>query len=170
MKKDMKEEMREMEEKSGNIVVYGLKESAEPDAEKRTEEENAKVRKMAEQMRVELKGEVSMKWRCGKRSEDASAKPRPMIVKVDDDETRESLFRNARMLNRVDEWKGVFVSADMTYAQREEERKEVKKLREEAEAKTEAAKEEGKEEQWIVVGQRGRRRVVLSDGRRERRD
>ena len=169
-KKDMKDEMREMEEKSGNIVVYGLKESAEPDAEKRSEEENAKVKEMAERMRVELKGEVAMKWRCGKRNEDANAKPRPMVVKVSDDETRENLFRNARTLNRFEEWKGVFVSQDLTYAQREEARKEEKKLRDEADAKTEAAKEEGKEEKWIVVGQRGRRRVVQSDGRRERRD
>ena len=41
------------------------------------------------------------------------------------------------------------------------DRKEEKKLKEEAEKKTEEAREEGKEEKWIVVGQRGRRRVVL---------
>ena len=41
------------------------------------------------------------------------------------------------------------------------DRKEEKKRKEEAEKKTEEAREEGKEEKWIVVGQRGRRRVVL---------
>ena len=34
-------------------------------------------------------------------------------------------------------------------------------MKEEAEKRAEEAREEGKEEKWIVVGQRGRRRVVL---------
>ena len=49
-----------------------------------------------------------------------------MVVRVADDETRENIFRNARMLNRMEEWRGVFVSPDLTYAQREEARKEDK--------------------------------------------
>ena len=166
-KKEMKEEMRVMEEKSSNIVLYGVKESEEGDAEKRQEADNEKVKEMAAHVGVDLKGEVSVKWRCGRRSDDPISKPRPMIVKVADDETRENLLGNARKLSGVQGWKRVFISPDLTYAQREEERKEQKKLKEEAERKTEAAKEEGKEEKWIVVGRRGRKRVVMSDGRRE---
>ena len=41
------------------------------------------------------------------------------------------------------------------------DRKEEKKLKEEAEKKMEEAREVGKEEKWIVVGQRGRRRVLF---------
>ena len=170
VKKNVKEEMKEIEGKSSNIVLYGLEESKEADKTKRDEEEKEKVKELAEVLKVEVKGDVVIKWRCGKRSEDATSKPRPMIVRVSDDETRENIFQNARMLANLREWKGVFVSPDLTYAQREEGKKEERKLKEEAEAKTEAAKEAGKEEEWIVVGQRGRRRVVMSDGRRGRRE
>ena len=41
------------------------------------------------------------------------------------------------------------------------DRKEEKKLKEEAEKKMEEAREVGKEEKWIVVGQRGRRRLLF---------
>ena len=56
-----------------------------------------------------------------------------------------------------------FVSQDLTWAQREEERKVEKSLREEAEKKTMEAVENGKKGKFIVVGQRGRRRMVWTD-------
>ena len=64
---------------------------------------------------------------------------------------------------RVPALKSVFVSQDLTWAQREEARKEEKELRELAEKKTEEAKKDGKKGKYLVVGQRGRRRVVWTD-------
>ena len=55
------------------------------------------------------------------------------------------------------------MSQDLTWAQREEARKEEKQLREEAERKTEEAKKEGKKGKFLVVGQRGRRRIVWTE-------
>ena len=53
------------------------------------------------------------------------------------------------------------MSPDLTWQQREEARQEEKRLRDEAEKKNEQAKNEGRTSgQFIVVGPRGRRRVV----------
>ena len=94
---------------------------------------------------------------------DAGSRPRPLIVQVSDDETRERIFKGARNLSRVPAMKKVFVGQDMTWAQREEARKEEKQLREIADKKNEEAKNEGKSGKWVLVGQRGRRRLVWTD-------
>ena len=74
---------------------------------------------------------------------------------------------NARKLAGKDQWKKVFVSPDLTWRQREELKKEEKKLQDDAEKRTEGLKNEGKEVKFVVVGQRGRRWVKWV---RERRD
>ena len=114
-------------------------------------------------MGVEAKGEIEVKFRAGKRSEESEQKPRPLIVKITDDETRERIYKDARKLARDSEMKRVFVSQDLTWAQREEARKEERRLRDEAERKTEEARKDGKKGKFLVVGQRGRRRIVWTD-------
>ena len=123
---------------------------------------------MVEEIGVEIKGKMEVKFCAGKKVE--GGKPRPLIVKFEDDETREQLLTHARRLARKEEWRNVFVSPDLTWKQREEARKEEKKLREEADRMTEKAKNEGRmDEKYVVVGQRGRRRIVRWEdrGRRE---
>ena len=160
VKVEMKEEMREREERATNVVVYGVKESEETDPEKRKKHDAEKVKEMAAKIGVTT-GELEVKFRAGKKNDAANSKPRPMIVRVEDDETRENILRNARRLAREEEWKTVFVSEDLTWKQREEAKAAEKKLREEAEKKTEKAKNEGKSGgKYVVVGPRGRRRVV----------
>ena len=170
-KKEVKEEMsmerKELEEKANNLVVYGLKESEKEDAKGRQEEDDEKVKEMVEEIGVEVKGKVEVKFRAGKKVE--GGKPRPVIVRVEDEETREQLLTHARRLARKDEWRNVFVSPDLTWKQREEARKEEKKLREEADRKTEQAKNEGRTDgRYAVVGQRGRRRIVWWEDREKR--
>ena len=156
---EMETERKEREERSENVVVYGMKESEEEEAEVRKEEDKDKFLEMARQIEVEVEGTVEVKFRAGRKREDG--KPRPMIVKVENDEVRQKLLANARRLSRKEEWRMVFVSPDLTWQQREEGRKEEKKLRDEAERKNEELKNEGKEGKHVVIGPRGRRRVVL---------
>ena len=167
-KKEVKEEMsmekKEIEERASNLVVYGLKESEKEEAKDRKEEDDKKVKEMMEEIGVEVKGKVETKFRAGKKAEDG--KPRPVIVKVEDDETREMMLKNARRLARKDDWRSVFVSPDLTWKQREEARKEEKKLREEADRKNEEAKNEGRTGgRWTVIGRKGKRRVVWWEDR-----
>ena len=163
VKNDVKSEMREMEDRSVNVVLYGVEESKEGDTEKRKEHDEKKVREMAEVVGVELKGEVQVKFRAGKKNEGEEARPRPMIVKIPDEETREGLFKNARKMSQAPEWRRVFIQRDMTWAQREEGKKAERELKEEAERKTEELKKEGLAGKFMVVGQRDRRRIIRTE-------
>ena len=158
-KEGMTAEMKEREERKENLVVYGMPESEREGAEERKEEDEEGVRRMARVVGVEEDDVVEVKFRAGRKVE--SGKPRPIIVKVRDGETREKMLRNARELGRKEEWKKVFIGPDLTFKQREEAREEDKKLREEAERKSDEAKNEGRTGgRYVVVGQRGRRRIV----------
>ena len=154
VKGEMRDEMKEREDKKGNIAVHGVAESKETDIEKNRQEDLNVVKKIAAEIGVELKGELRVRYRSGRK---VGEKPRPMIVAVDDDQTREALLAKARFLARKDEWKRVFVSPDWTWRQREEMRKVEEKMREEAERKTEEAKRQKLVGKWIVVGRRGKR-------------
>ena len=167
-KNEMATEMKDREERGSNVVVYGIEESKEQEAEDRKADDGRRVRRMAEVIGVEVRGEIEVKFRAGRRREEEGeeSRPRPMVVRVADDETRQMLLRNARKLAREEEWRKVFVSPDLTWQQREEARQEEKKLREEAERKTEEAKNGGRGGgRYVVVGQRGRRRIVWREER-----
>ena len=114
------------------------------------------VIKMATEIGIDFKGEVKSSFRAGKKE---GTRPRPLIVTIEDEETRESIVANARRMSRKDEWKTVFVSRDLTWRQREEARKEEKKWREEAEKKTEEENNSGRVGKYVVVGPRGGRRL-----------
>ena len=164
VKSEMTTEMREREARSENIVVYGVAESVEPEAEGRKSQDKEKVREMANEIGVEIKGKVEVKFCAGKKKE-GDDKPRPMVVWVEDEETRSRLLSDARRLARKEAWRTVYVSPDLTWQQREEARKREKELREEADKKTEQAKNEGKEGRWRVVGLRGRRTLAYIEDR-----
>ena len=159
MTQDMAKEMNEREERSGNIVVYGIKESEEVDAEERKRQDEAKIKNMITAVGVVTKGADEVKFRAGKKSEENN-RPRPMIVKVEDEETREKILDNAPRLAKKDGWTDVFISPDMTWKQREESKKEEAKLRDEALKRTEDAKKEGKKGRFVVVGRRVKRSVM----------
>ena len=78
-------------------------------------------------------------------------------------------MNNARRLAKKEEkWKKVFVSPDLTWQQREDGRKRENKLKAEAEEKTENAKNKRKRGKFIVVGQRGRKRIVWSEDKKNK--
>lgn len=155
VKDEMRDETRKREENKDKIVIYGVEESKDVDGKKRKDEDEEKVKKMMAEIEVEFKGEIGSSYRAGGRAE--GDRPRPLVVSIDDDETREGILANARRLSGKAEWKKVFVGPALTWRQREEGRKEVNKLKDEAEKKTQEAITRGDEGKFIVVGQRGRR-------------
>ena len=165
VKQDMGREMKEREERSQNIVLYGLEEPAVVGVEERRDEEKRRVEEVVREIGVEIRGAIDVKFRAGRKTEGdgTGTRPRPLIVHVADDETRERIFKGARNLSRVPAMKKVFIGQDLTWTQREEARKEEKQLREQAEKKSEEAKNEGKSVKWVVVGQRGRRKLARRD-------
>ena len=161
-KKEFKEEltveMRTREEKACNIVIYGAKESEKESAAERVVEDERFVRDLAEAIEVEIVGEVEPKYRAGKKQD--GGKPRPLVVKVSDEETREKLLQKARFLGRDEDWKSVFVSLDLTNKERDEAKKKEEKMREEAKKRTEEEAKNGTRTggRYVVAGMRGRER------------
>ena len=145
VKGEMRDEMKSRENNKGNIAVHGVDESKEKDVEKNRQEDLEVVKKIAAEIGVEMKGEIRVRYRSGRIT---GGRPRPMIVAINDEETREAMLAKARFFARKDDWKKVFVSPDWTWGQREEMRKEEEKMREEADRKTEEAKSSGKVGKW----------------------
>ena len=168
VKKDVRTEMAEREVNASNVVLYGLDETKEADPVQWRAKEQKKVEEIFQKMGVEVQGEVVVKHRAGRPREEG-AKPRPIVVKVADDETRVNIFRNAPRLSRMDETRRVYIAPDLTPHQREEDRKAEAKLKDEATKRTDEEKNGGGERRWVVVGARGRRRVVEADERLQRR-
>ena len=135
-------------------MIHGVIESKETEMEKIKQEDLEIVKKIAVEIGVELKGETRVRYRSGRK---VGEKPRPMIVAIGDDETREAMLERARYLARKEEWKRVFVSPDWTWRQREEMRKDEEKMKEEADKKTKEATREGLAGKWLVVGRRGKK-------------
>ena len=159
-------ELNEIESKKPNIILFGIPENIALSGNP-LRLEDAKVVDSLLQVVAGKKVEFEVKFRAGKKVE-GSDRPRPLIVRVADDHTRQMLLENARKLARKEEWRRVFLSPDLTWQQREEARKEERKLRSEAERKMEEAKNGGRGGgRFVVVGQRGRRRVVWREERGE---
>ena len=153
-------EMKQVEDKSSNIVLYGVPEPEGSNATERRESDEEEVRKVAEAIGVEVTGGISAKYRAGRFVEGA-AKPRPMIVTIEDAEIRAKMLKNAPRLAQISDWKGVFIWEDLTKQQREESKKREDELRENARRMNEEAKNEGKTGgSYKVVGRGERRRVV----------
>ena len=101
----------------------------------------------------------------GKKREDG--KPRPLVVKISDMEKKERVLDGARKLKRKDGWQEVFLAPDLTPKQREEDKKKEEERKAEAEQKTREAVVEGRKGKYIVVGRRGRRRIVWKEEEEE---
>ena len=159
----MRKEMGERDARSENLVIYGLVESKEETADLRKADDLVKVIEMANQIEVTVEDGVEVKWRAGKKED---GKVRPLIIKVSNDETRKKMMSNARFLKRRDGWEKIFIDQDLTKKQREEGKLEEERLKKEAEERNaekngeEEEEEEGKEGKWIVVGRRGKQRIV----------
>ena len=79
------------------MCVYGIEETKEEDPVQWREKEKKKFEDVIQKMGVQVSGEIAVRQRSGKPREEG-AKPRPLIVKVTDDETRVSILRNAHRL------------------------------------------------------------------------
>ena len=157
VQQELVKENEEKDKKATNLVIHGAAESTKETKEEVNADEEETVLKLAEAMEVDIEGDIKVMYRAGAKRTDG--KPRPLVVKVSHDETRERLIRNGNRLARKDEWRRVFISLDLTFRQREEARKLDAQLFEEADKKTEEAKKEGRMGgRYRVVGQRGRKK------------
>ena len=108
---------------------------------------------------VDVGDAMVVKFRLGKWNAE-NAKPRPLLIRIEDDEKRARLLGNARKLAANQRWKQVFIDRDLTWSQRDEARKHDEKMRKEAESRTKEAEDEGRAVKYITVGPRGKKRVI----------
>jgi hypothetical protein len=108
VKREVKTEMTRRDERSENLVIYGLAEITEGTTEQKQAKEMKKLGEIAKEIGVEIKGETSIKYRAGKVRDDGKA--RPLIVKIADEESRTKMVENARKLARSDNWKSLHLA------------------------------------------------------------
>ena len=126
---DAKIEQMEKVQRKKNVVVYDLPESEEEQARDRYKEDEIDYRKIFEVMEME-NIEQKQLIRLGKREEH---KIRPVLVKLKDEEAAKEVLVRAKRLRFSEQYAGVFISKDLSRAEREREknlRKELKELRE----------------------------------------
>ena len=157
VKEEMSSELKEMEERGANIVVYGATESVNTDEEEK-EDDVEIVKRIAEEVGVEVKGTVEVKFRAGAKTQ---GRKRPLIVKLSDEGMREAILKKAYLLGRKAGWKDVYVSPDLTKKQREEGKKKERELKEERDRLNDQAKNDGKTGgEYKVKTIKGERKVV----------
>ena len=125
-KVDARIEQMEKVRRKKNLVVYNLPESEEEQARDRYKEDEIACRKIFEVMEME-NNEQKQVIRLGKREE---YKIRPVLVKLKDEETAKEVLVRAKRLRFSEQYAGVFISKDLSRAEREKNlRKELKELR-----------------------------------------
>ena len=125
---DARIEQMEKVQRKKNVVVYNLPESEEEQARDRYKEDEIACRKIFEIMEME-NIEQKQLIRLGKREE---YKIRPVLVKLKDEEAAKEDLVRAKRLRFSEQYAGVFISKDLSRAEREREknlRKELKELR-----------------------------------------
>ena len=155
------EEMRERESRRNNLVVHNLPEPGAEliDGKERIAKDIEKTQELLNLLEINLdvKDQTRFIKRLGQRNED-STPPRPLLIGFKNFDSCTSILDQSPKLAEMDEpWSAVNVIRDLTKTQRKEE----KKLRDDADARNAELSEQDKENwKWMVVGRRGERRIV----------
>ena len=120
--KQVHRDLREEENRSSNLMIFGLKESADESVEEKVEQ---------------LLAEIDEKPRCSEvsrvgKKEDSVV--RPIRVSVSSPSVVGQILRNASGLRNSDQYQGVFLGPDRTKSERIERRKLVEELKEKRDA------------------------------------
>lgn len=107
-------EIKEREKRRKNVIIHGVPESTkEVLTDKRAEDEQ----KIKEILEVIGKNEVKPAYSRRLRSKDSS-KPGPILVELNESATRNPLLLAAKKLRETTNYKSVYISPDLTEAER----------------------------------------------------
>ena len=158
-KDDIFRELTERENRKENLLIHKLPEpSANRPADKKKEDQTSLSNiLLAMNCTVDIDKDVKFHYRAGERQEEGRA--RPLVVGFRDPVIRDRVLNHCRNLSSHPTYKDLNVVADLTARQRKEE----EEMRKEAEKRNqEMTREESGNFKWIVVGPRGKRRLVKS--------
>ena len=149
-------ELLERENKKNNLILHGVPEapgSVSSGSGRRDTDVNSFVLIMKSVSVILNAGHIKFCNRLGEYNDNAE-KPRPLLIGLMEYQTRSLVLDNARKLSKTD-YKHVNIVPDLTVRQRKEE----KKMYEEAEVKNSQLSEEyALNWVWRLVGPRGQRR------------
>ena len=140
-------ELKARETRQMNVIVHGLKESDDPDMEKRHEEDVKELFKMLEEIEAKPPEEGITIKRLGKKEDD---KQRPILMTCPNTETKKKIINNAKKLKTSEEYRRIGISHDLTKGQRQE----LKNLKEQARLKN------TENQTFIVIGDPSNWRIV----------
>jgi ElaB/YqjD/DUF883 family membrane-anchored ribosome-binding protein len=158
------EEYREREARRLNVVMHRVKESAAATAEMRREADIAECGNIFRAAGIQ---EQDREIRACRRVGEKGSEPRPVVVVLKKETARRAILEAARHLRNTN-YREVSIIPDLTPQQRKEEAG----LAEEAEKRNrEELTDDDKQKnlQWVVVGQRGARRLIKTQARGEQR-
>ena len=151
------EEMRERDLRRENIIVYGVEEAGEGEKDGRIRAESD-LKKLdmifiATRANMPTKDAVNFCKRVGEKGEE----PRPLVVGFHEESTRKRVLRGAKNLKNS-QYSHVSIAPDLTKLQRKTE--DDLKLEAMEKNKHLTTEDRSKNLQWMVVGQRGTRRLI----------
>ena len=123
------EEEKDRAYRKNNVIVYGIQESEEKEAEKRIHHDTQIMEKIAETLEIDGT-KLKKLTRLGKRETiegkgDDEIRPRPLKVVLDDEQSKNELLKRARYL-KTTKFRNVYIVPDMTTKEREQRRMLVK--------------------------------------------
>ena len=144
------EEMAEKEKRKTSVIMHGIRESEGEDSKEKEEDDLGVIASMLHKLKCE-DAVVQQVVRLGKRPngevDNATTKPRPVKMVVENEERRNQIIRLAKNLRLAQEgdWKTVYIHQDLTPKEREQRRKLLKELKD---------RQENGELDLILVGDR----------------
>ena len=144
-------EQQLQERKKNNLVVFGLREDNRDDVS---------LRSLLSSLGADIDVDNTQFFWTGRSLE----KPRPLIVKLRNQEEKAEILFKAKRLKNNQDWPGVSITHDLTKQQCHAEKVEEMELKRKAEERNcNLLEDEKSAKVWKVVGGRGTRRLVLRD-------
>ena len=140
-------ELNEIESKKPNILLFGIPENMALIGNPLRQEDAKVVDSLLEAV-VGKKVEFDIKYRIGQRED---GKARPIAVKLRDKKEKDVIIQGSARLKDHDVFKGMYIKADLTKAQREFMKKKEEELGQEATRKNTLLKN-GEIWEWKVRG------------------
>ena len=162
LRKEWNDEAREREIRKKNIVVHRLPEAEATEAAGRKNWDMDSLNNILGAINISFKSRDTVKF-CRRVGEVSENGPRPLVVGFRREVYREEILENARLLRDTD-FSDIGITPDLTREQRIEE----DELAKEAEKRNLERTEEdrSKNVEWILVGQRGEKRLIRMANRR----
>ncbi|CAF0985378.1 unnamed protein product [Brachionus calyciflorus] len=112
-------EISNREKRKKNIVIVEVEESRETDEKITKKDEDDKINEILEKMIID-KNKVKSVTRINNKSN--NGKPGPILMKIDSEESKFNVLKQTKELRDDEKYKNIFVNADLTPAERLEQK------------------------------------------------